>query len=103
MAISSPDTIAETVEILSKHTSPVRTLTVLQSAGLGVNGFETTNRSFGGLIKQTVNPAGSVASNGDTDIKTYCDDKLQSLSERELQILVEVDEESIAKSLGAKC
>ena len=46
------------------------------------------------------NREGSVGSSGDTDVKVYCEDKLRSLSEGELQTLVCVGEEIIVKILG---
>ena len=51
VAIFSPDTIAEIVQIPRTDMSTVKTMTVLQSTGIGVIGFETTNRSLEGLTQ----------------------------------------------------
>ena len=41
-----------------------------------------------------------MGNNGNTDINLYCENKLQWLNEGDLQTLVKVSEESIAKILG---
>ena len=49
--------------------------------------------------QEVVNPEGTVGSSGCKDINVHCENKLRSLSEREIQNLVEVSE-SIAKRLA---
>ena len=75
-------------------------MTVSQTALTGCNTDETTAQNMEGVPQKVVNPEGSDGSSEDTDINVYCEDKLRSLSEAELQTLVEVSEESIAKVLG---
>ena len=62
MAISPPDKIAETVPIPETVTSPVKTMTVLQSARPGADVDETTTESMEGATKELVNPVGSFGS-----------------------------------------
>ena len=80
--------------------SPVNTMTVLQSDHLVTDANETTSLSVDRKLQEIVKLEGSVGSCGGTDIKVYCEDKLRSLSEGELQTLAEVSEECIAKILG---
>ena len=93
----SPTVTIQTPEI---DTSPVNTMTVFQSARPGTNTNETTTQSMERVPQEVVNPRGSVGNNGNTDINLYCENKLQWLNEGDLQTLVKVSEESIAKILG---
>ena len=75
-------------------------MTVLQCARPGANVVETVIESMKEVAQRIVYLAGSAGSNVDSYIKVYYDDKFRSLSNGELQTLVEVIEESIAKILG---
>ena len=90
LVVSSPDTVAGTVEIPETDMSPVKTMAVLQSAQPGNDNCE-------GLCEMKVNPFVSVQRNGELDVKKHSDDKTRSLSEGELQTLDEKGEESIAQ------
>ena len=85
-----PDTAAVTVKFPQTDTSPVKTMTILQNACTKANVDATTTQSREGVTQEIVN---SVGSGVDSDINVYCEDKLQSPSEGELQTLVEVSEE----------
>ena len=75
-------------------------MTVIQSSSPGKNTDETSNRGIEGVPQGVYNPEGSVGSRGDTDNNLYYDDKLRSLVMGEIQKLVEVSENSVAKTLG---
>ena len=92
LVISSPRAVVETIEIPETDTSPVETMTVLQSAQRGIDIGDN-------FSLMDVDPVGSVQGSGDSDVNAYCEDRLRSLSESELQILAEVGEELIADFL----
>ena len=71
-------------------------MTLLQSARPGTNTDETISQSMERVPQEVVDPEGSVGSSGDREINVYCEDKLRSLSEGEIQTLVDVSGESIA-------
>ena len=55
---------------------------------------------LGEKVRETnLDPVASVESSGACDVNAYCENKLQSLSEGELQILAKVNEESFAQIL----
>ena len=60
-------------------------MTVLRSAQPAIDISE-------GFRNMNADPVGSVQSNGDSAVNAYCQDKLGSLSEGELQTLSEVNE-----------
>ena len=93
MVISSPGAFAGTIEIPENDTSTVKIMKVLQSAQRGVDIGEEVSL-------MGVDPVGSVQSTGDSNLKTYCEDKLLSLCDGHLPILVGVGEESVAQRFG---
>ena len=99
LLISPSGTSVETVRNSETDASPVKTIMVLQSAPPGTNTNETNPQSMERVLREVVNLEGSVGSSGGTDVDVYCEDKLRSLSEGEIQTLVEVSEESIAEVL----
>ena len=99
LVISPPSTSVEVVQIPETDMSPVKTMMVLQSGRPGTNINETNSQSIKRLPREGVSPEGSVESSGGTDVNVYCGDKFRSLIEGEIQTLVEVNEESIAKIL----
>ena len=94
--ISAPNTSEEAVEISETDTPAEKTMTVLQSARPGTNTSENNSQSIYGAPQEVVNPEVSVGSSDGTDVNVYCEDKLRSLSECEIQTLVDV----IANILG---
>ena len=100
LVVSPPIPSTETVQNLETDTSPVKTMTVLQIALPGTNINGTNSQSKETVLQEIVNLERSVGSRGGTDVSVYCEDKLRSLSEGEIQTLMEVSEESIAKVLA---
>ena len=98
--ISAPDTTDEKVQFPETATSPVKTMTNLQNARPGNNTDEASTARMEGVPHAVVNPERSFGSSGDTGINVYCEHKFWSLNEAELQTIVEVSQESIAKILG---
>ena len=92
-------TSVETVRNSETDASHVKTITVLQSAPPGTNTNETNPQSMERVLREVVNLKGFVGCSGGMDVDVYCEDKLRSLSEGEIQTLVEVSEESIAEVL----
>ena len=86
---SSLGAVAETIEILETDTSPVKTMTVLQSAQPG-------NDISDGVSDMNVDAADSVQSSGDSVVNAY---KLRFLNDGKLQTLTEVGEKLIAQFL----
>ena len=80
----SPGTSAETGQIPESDTSPVKTMTVLQSARPRTNTDEPTSQSVERVPPEVVQPEGSFGSSGDTDVNIYCEDKFRSLSDDEI-------------------
>ena len=70
-------------------------MTLLQSAFPGTNNKER-------VPQEVVNLKGSFGSSGGTDVNVYFEDKLRSVSEGDIQRVVEVSEESMAKTLGGR-
>ena len=93
LVISSPGAVAETIENPETDTSPAKTMTVLQSAQLGIDIRERVSH-------KNIDPVGSVQSRRNSDENAYCEDKLRCSSEDETQTLAEVSEELIAQVLG---
>ena len=93
MVISFPVAFAGTIEIPETDTSAVKIMKVLQSAQRGVDIGEEVSLTG-------VDPVGSVQRSGDSNLKTYCQDKLLSLSDGYLPILAGVGEESVAQRFG---
>ena len=95
-----PSRSAETIQNTETDTSPVKSLTVLQNACPGTNNNGNSSQKMERVPPEVINPEGSVGSSGGTDVNVYFEEKLRLPSEREIQTLVEVSEESIAKILG---
>ena len=68
LVTSPPDFADETVRNSETDTSPVKTMTVLQSARPSMNTDGTTTRSMEGRPQKVGNPEGYVGSSGDTNI-----------------------------------
>ena len=81
LVISPPGPSPETVQIREADTSPVKTMTVLQSASPGTNNNETNYQSMERVPQGAVNPERSVGSSGGTYVNVYCEDKVRSQSE----------------------
>ena len=95
--ISHSDKATAKTQIPVIEKSPKKTMTVFQSARPGGNTGETTTQSIERVSQEVVYPEVSLGRGGDTDINVYCEHKLPSFSDGELQTLVEVCEESIGK------
>ena len=100
LVISPPGTSAETVQIPEADTSPVKKMTLLHSARPWSDNIETISKSMERVPQEVVNLKGSVGSSGVADNNVYCEVKLRSLSESEIQTVVEVIEESMLKMMG---
>ena len=75
-------------------------MAVLQSGRLVTNNSQNNSQSMEKVPVEVVTLMRSVGSSGGTDVNEYCEDKLRSLSEGEVQTVVEVSDESMAKILG---
>ena len=93
LVIPPQNAVAGAVDILESDTSPVKTMTVLQSAKLGISIGEKVS-------DMKADPLGSVQFSGDSDVKPYCKDKLRFLSGGDMQTLYEVGEKSIEQIFG---
>ena len=92
LVFSLASAVSEMIEIPECDKLPVETMPVLRSAQPG--------NTIGKTLRNTkVDRVGSAQSSGYSDVNAYCEDKLWSLSEGELQIIVEVGGESIAQFL----
>ena len=99
--ISPLGSSAETVQTPETDTSLVKTMTVLQSTRPGTNIIENSSQSVERGSHEVCNREGSIRSSGGTDKNVYCEDNLRSLSESEIQTVVEVSEESTV--IGWSC
>ena len=97
--ISPSGTVAQTAEMPETYMPPVETLTVLQSALPGANVDETTTQSMGGVTQEIVNLVGLLGAVVILTSMYTVKMKLRSLTEGELETLVEVNEESPWKVL----
>ena len=75
-------------------------MAVLQSGRPVTNNSQNNSQSMEKVLVEVVTLKRSVGSSGGTDVNEYSEDKLRSLNEGEVQTVVEVSEESMAKIMG---